>query len=70
MGTIRREKKVSLFQSTYGESGIEKIVYSVSDLVSVIGQCFKQISKEIVMRHPFAYGCELKRNQVVIIDRK
>lgn len=61
MGTIRREKKVCVVSVNLWGKWNRKIVYSVSDLVSFIGQCFKQISKEIVMRHPFAYGCELKR---------
>lgn len=61
MGTIRREEKVCIVSVNLWGKWNRKIVYSVSDLVFFIGQCFKQISKEIVMRHPLAYGCELKK---------
>lgn len=61
MGTIRREKKVCVVSVNLWGKWSRKIVYSVNDWVFFIGQCFKQISKEIVMRQPFAYGCELKK---------
>ena len=61
MGTIRKEKKVCVVSINLWGKWNRKIVYSVSDLVFFIGQCFKQISKEIVMRQPFEYGCELKK---------